>query len=357
MIPSTGPNLAREPFANTRPLLRLSILLWLLALGLGAWNVHAYFASGAGATARRAELERLRSENAESRRRIETLESDLRRADLERVNLQTEYLNQRIAERAFSWNLLFDDLVGVMPRQVRVQRLAPEGFKDDKAARTGRAPVSTERRVSLRISGEAADDEALLDFIDGLFAHPAFDSPNLSSESRTRTGDLDFELTVGYLPAGSAGSAGADDAVPAVDAGAPSTTATTSTTSTTSTTATTAKASGSRPVAPVSTAAGETEAPTMAGPAPAPSDSAAAAAEAGVAPDARAALGRSRPVPAPVAAPARGSSRGEPSAAATADDAAESADRPRAAAPTPTEALSIFGVPLGAKPYASGGLP
>ena len=42
---------------------------------------------------------------------------------------------------------------------------------------------------------------------------------------------------------------------------------------------------------------------------------------------------------------------------ATADDAAESADRPPAAAPTPTEALSIFGVPLGAKPYASGGLP
>ena len=56
-------------------------------------------------------------------RKIETLESDLRRADLERVNLQTEYLNQRIAERAFSWNLLFDDLVGVMPRQVRVPPL------------------------------------------------------------------------------------------------------------------------------------------------------------------------------------------------------------------------------------------
>jgi len=340
MIPTTGPNLAREPFANTRPLLRLAVVLWVLALALGAWNVHAYYASGAGASAQRAELERLRAENAESRRRIETLETDLRRVDLERVNLQTEYLNQRIAERAFSWNLLFDDLVAVMPRQVRVQRLAPEGFRDDRAARTGRTPVSAERRVSLRISGEAEDDESLLDFIDGLFAHPAFDSPNLSSESRTRAGALDFELTVGYLPAGSALGAAS---VPAVDDGAPAA-------ESASRPAKTAGTDGGAPAPDAAPAQVQVETSEPAAGAPVAQRSARAIA--GTRVPAAATRTESR---VPPAAPSRAGAEvreAEP-AAGTPEG---SASRPPAAAPTPTEALSIFGVPLGAKPYASGGL-
>jgi len=334
MIPSTGPNLAREPFANTRPVRRLSALLWLLALALAAWNIQAYYASGAGATARRAELERLRTENAESRRRIDTLEADLRRADLERVNLQTEYLNQRIAERAFSWNLLFDDLVAVMPRQVRVQRLAPEGFRDDRATRRGRAPHSAERQVSLRISGEAGDDESLLEFVDRLFAHPAFDAPNLASESRNRTGGLDFELTVGYRPAGSA--LGGKDAAsaPAVAVAAPTSPGT------------------------VAAAVGGDAAPAdrATRPAAGGAPSGVAGAEAGVtettARPETTGLAAARSVP--VRGPETHSAR---VAGAAEGEAAAPVAGTQAPAPAPTPALSIFGVPLGAKPYASGGLP
>lgn len=336
MIPSTGPNLAREPFANTRPLRRLSALLWLLALALAAWNIQAYFASGAGATARRAELERLRTENVESRRRIDTLEADLRRADLERVNLQTEYLNQRIAERAFSWNLLFDDLVAVMPRQVRVQRLAPEGFRDDRATRAGRAPHSAERRVALRISGEAGDDESLLEFVDRLFAHPAFDAPNLASESRNRTGGLDFELTVGYRPAGA--GLGVEDAAAAaaVAVAAPAKPGTVAP----------AVGGEAEPAnlatrrAPAGEPGGAAEAPTGAsGPTARPEPAGVAAAPA-----------RSLPVRGPVASSARADGVAD-------DEASAPAAGIPSPSPSPTPALSIFGVPLGAKPYASGGLP
>jgi len=334
--PTTGPNLAREPFGNSRPVRRLSALLWVLAIGLAAWNIQAYFASGAGATARRHELERLRSENAESRRRIDTLEADLRRADLERVNLQTEYLNQRIAERAFSWNLLFDDLVAVMPRQVRVQRLAPEGFRDERAGRTGRAPLSAERRVSLRISGEAADDESLLEFVDRLFEHPAFDAPNLSSESRTRAGGLDFEMTVGYLPAGS-GFGALDGAASTPGGGAVAVPAAAgSATAPPSSVVERATAGGAG--IPASTAA-----PNASGAPP----SAAGGDSAGVRPRASAAAPVGRPAPSPGREGAA-----ERVAASPAEPSAERA----APAPSPTPALSIFGVPLGAKPYASGGL-
>lgn len=334
MIPSIGPNLARAPFVNARPVRRLSVVLWLLALGLLGWNVRAYLDSGAGATARRADLTRLRKENAETRARIQTLEDDLRRADLIRVNLQTEYLNQRIAERAFSWNLLLDDMAQVLPRQVRVQRLAPEGFRDDRSLGTGRTPSSAERRVSMRLSGEAADDEALLEFVDRLFAHPSFDSPNLSSESRNRSGSLDFELTVGYRAAGKAGVAARE--------------------------ATVATSPGPRSTPTPGGGDGATgDAPPQAGPAgatssPLPADEGLPAVAAGEVATVGSALEpRAAPAPAPVARGANGRVPTSVTTKPAVGTASEPTLEPAVAAPTP--ALSIFGVPLSAKPYASGG--
>ncbi len=331
MIPSTGPNLARAPFVNARPVRRLSAFLWLLALGLIAWNVRAYLDSGAGATVRRAELAKLRAGNAESRERIQTIEADLRRADLVLVNVQTEYLNQRIAERAFSWNLLLDDLVEVMPRQVRLQRLAPEGFRDDRSRGTGRTPSSAERRVSIRLSGEAADDETLLEFVDRLFAQPSFDSPNLSSESRNRSGSLDFEVTIGYRAAKDLPGSRAETAAlaGAVSPGAP-------------------------PLA-VAAEAAETERPELAS-STAVASSPASGAGATTRVDSSAEPGR-RVAPEAVALGRPAAAEPAPRRVGAAELAPAAEERTQALDPVaePTPALSIFGVPLGAKPYASGG--
>lgn len=326
-----GPNLAREPFVNLRPIRRAALLLWLVASALAAWNTYAYVRSGAGAAEKAAELEGLNREIVAKRQRLETLDADLRRADLERANLRTLFLNDRIAERAFSWNRLLDRLVETMPRGVRVRRLTPEGFRDVRERRVTRTarevvmPAVAERRVLIQVEGEAEDGEALLELIDRMFAHPAFDRPNLAREARAKSGTLEFSLEVGYLPAAApaervAGARGAER-----------------------------RAGTIAPAAAATEAAGQTPrvvAAELPGVAP------------GAAPGAgreRSPAGAERQLAPPGGAPASGA--GAPAAARAAGDETP-ATRPRAgAAPAPArgEDLSIFGVPRSASPYASGG--
>ncbi len=341
-----GPNLAREPFANLRPLRRTAGVLWLAALALVGWNVAAYLSSGAGVADRAAELERLRRQSDEDRTRAETLEADLRRADLARANTRTEFLNRRIDERAFSWNLLLDRLGEALPRGVRVQRLAPQVVKDDRpapvqaaAAASGAAPARGVRPIALQIAGEAEDDESLLEFVDRLFAHPTFDRPDLEREARTKAGTLTFSLAVVYLPG--AGPAGEEIA---------------------------AEAAG--PAARSGAAAAVPAAAPAAAPAPAPAapEAAASAAPARVeagtpaagSPQTRSPAG---PRGGPVAAARAPETAGGSSGGAVEPAQTESTRRPGgtpALGPAPggepqAPRPSIFGAPWSARPYASSG--
>ena len=192
-----APNLAREPFLNQRPLVRATAALAFVALALTAWNVTSYLRAGSGAAHLEAEIEKAARETDAARARLTTIERDLAAHDLAAENRRAAFLNERIEERTFSWNRLFTRLAEAEPRGVRVRSLSPSFGKD--------APVLTAsgRRapVALAIQGEAEDGEALLEFIDRLFEHPAFDTPKLSKEAHQAGGGLtSFSLSVTYLP-------------------------------------------------------------------------------------------------------------------------------------------------------------
>lgn len=187
-----APNLARDPFVNRRPVVRTSAALTLAALALTGWNAVSYLRAGSGAATMAAEIQRLERESAEARARLATIERDLASQDLAALNRRTTFVNARIEERTFSWNLLFTRLAEALPRGVRLASLSPR-FGEQPAAGDERAPVV------LQIKGEAEEGEALLEFVDRLFEHPAFDSPNLSREGQSG-GGLGFDLRVVYLP-------------------------------------------------------------------------------------------------------------------------------------------------------------
>ncbi|GMU64448.1 MAG: hypothetical protein AMXMBFR36_07220 [Acidobacteriota bacterium] len=200
-----APNLAREPFENSRPARRLGLVLTVAALALTAWNVGTWWRTGHGAAERALELQRLTHESTQARERIATLEDDLGAVDLARANEVAAFLNERIDERMFSWNRLLDDMVEAMPPGVRLDQLTPkreEGTTTRRNVRSRRAASAPleERDVQLRIRGRAEDDEALLEFVDRLFAHPEFREPDLSSENRSSSGELSFDLSVVYRP-------------------------------------------------------------------------------------------------------------------------------------------------------------
>ncbi len=215
------PNLARNPFVNERPVRRLAITLWVLfalVAGAGFWMSRTIRVETG---TRVAELARLNAATVADRESAVRLEADLRGANLPAQNERAEFLNRRLAERSFSWNELLETLTGAMPRGVRLLRLNPEGFTRERGRAQAAAETAATTRVAMRILGEAEETEALLEFVDRLFAHPAFDRPNLSRESVKKDLKIQFDIAVDYLPqtaAGTTAEAALADAAHASDA-------------------------------------------------------------------------------------------------------------------------------------------
>jgi Tfp pilus assembly protein PilN len=196
-------NLARRPFVNARPVTRVALLLWVLGGLLLLGNVTLFWSYLSGSTEKREELARMREEVERERQAVDRLQARIAGIDLARQNEQVEFLNRKIAERTFSWSLLFDRLTQVLPNDVRLIQLHPTPIA---AERPGEQPTRGQPRSSdqvlLSIQGEAKSDEALLQFVDRLFAHPAFKDPDLARETRDEEDQdrLSFELRVTYLP-------------------------------------------------------------------------------------------------------------------------------------------------------------
>ncbi|HEX7184979.1 MAG TPA: PilN domain-containing protein [Thermoanaerobaculia bacterium] len=195
-------NLARRPFTNSRPVVRAAVLLWLLGLLLLLGNVALFWGYLSGSAEKREELARLEQQVERERQTIRNLESRVEGLDLEQQNRQVRYLNRKIAQRTFSWSLLFDRVAETLPDQVRLVRLTPTGMAEDSEKAVLRDEEEEgDDQVRLTISGVAKSDEALLQFVDNLFAHPAFDEPDWPRDTREEdTNQVRFDLTVTYLP-------------------------------------------------------------------------------------------------------------------------------------------------------------
>jgi Tfp pilus assembly protein PilN len=195
-------NLAHRAFVNSRLVVRVTVLLWvagLLALVANVWLYRSYFVGSSERARRLAEIEEAISGE---RQRIAELEVTLSGMNLARQNETVRFLNQKIAQRSFAWSRLFDHLAEVLPGDMRLQRLNPEGGEATRRPGLTRDAEADggPRAVSLVLSGEARTDEALLTLVDRLFEHPAFRDPNLQREARAEGARLRFDLTVDYLP-------------------------------------------------------------------------------------------------------------------------------------------------------------
>jgi hypothetical protein len=201
----SGLNLARRPFVNSRPVKRLAILLWVLGVLLLAGNVSLFWRYLGSSEQTRAALARAERKTAAERRDVGALANRIAGMNLDQQNREVAYLNRKIAERTFSWSLLFDRLAEVLPDGVRLNQLSPQGpaEKEQQPSRSG--PIASADKnspVLVQILGEAKNDEALLLLVKRLFEHPSFADPDLAHEERIESGLLKFELKVKYLPGG-----------------------------------------------------------------------------------------------------------------------------------------------------------
>jgi Tfp pilus assembly protein PilN len=190
-------NLARKPFVNARPIGRAATLLWFLGGILLVFNAVLYWDYFTSSEDRRDDLTATQARIAEQEAAISTLRSQLQGLQLPQQNAQVAFLNRKIAERTFGWSRLFDDLEEVLPGNVRLLSLSPQAEEADSR----RPPQPTDgERVRLNIDCIAKDGGAQLEFIDQLFAAPAFSNPQLSSDAVDAAGLIRFQLSVVYHP-------------------------------------------------------------------------------------------------------------------------------------------------------------
>jgi Tfp pilus assembly protein PilN len=192
-------NLARRPFVNRRPLVRLTTALWVLGALLLVTNGLLIWRHRAGTAEGRVELARVRAAATREIERARALEGELAALGLAEQNEHVEFLNQRIAQRAFPWSRLFEQLAEVMPPGVRLRGLFPAVGEQQEGRRSRRRRTVLETDVRLSIRAQAESDEDMLELVDRLFAHPAFDRPNLFRENQ-EGGVVGFSLDVLYRP-------------------------------------------------------------------------------------------------------------------------------------------------------------
>jgi Tfp pilus assembly protein PilN len=216
-------NLARRPFLNSRPVVRASLLLWLLGLALLLGNVSLFWNYRQRSADKREQISRGEAEIASQQAAAAKLRQQLESFNLDERNQRVDFLNRQIAQRTFSWSDLLDRITERLPHDVRLNKLAPlTGEKAEKeiqgSSGSSRRRERTSDQVSIEITGETRNDDQLLAFVQSLFRAP-FADPDLTREERQEDGTTSkFEINVQYRPnTFSAADAAAASAASAAD--------------------------------------------------------------------------------------------------------------------------------------------
>jgi type IV pilus assembly protein PilN len=180
------PNLAARPYRDYRPVWAVAGAIILLTAALLAYNVQTAWRYFATTQETRGEIEKLEQEIAKERERTGALRQAVARFDTADLQSRSIFVNDRIAERAFSWSALLDDLESVLPNDVRLTRLSPSALRDGG--------------YSISMECVAKSEDGMVNLIRRFFANPRFARPTPTSE-RVDEGQYAFTISVDYNPA------------------------------------------------------------------------------------------------------------------------------------------------------------
>ena len=122
--------------------------------------------------------------DAENRRAAEANQR-LRAVNVKQITEQAQFVNARLAERAFSWSELLDRLERVLPDDVRIESISPAFGKDGQ--------------VHLTLEAVAKNGEGMVHTLDRLNRDVRFANAFPASEEKSSTG-YRFGIAVDYRP-------------------------------------------------------------------------------------------------------------------------------------------------------------
>lgn len=180
------PNLAARPYRDYRPVWALVLLLGAVTAALLIYNIQTAYRYFGTTEQTRVGIAGLEEQIATERSRAQAARQEAERFDTQRLRARSEFVNARIAERAFSWSELLDDLEDVFPNDVRVIRLVPQ--QDPTGGFT------------IRMEGLAKKQGGMVTLIQNMLRSPKFERPFPDSEAVQEDGQVRFSLTAEYRP-------------------------------------------------------------------------------------------------------------------------------------------------------------
>ena len=179
-------NLAARPYRDYRPVYAVVVVLSLLTAFLMLNNVETYYRYVHETQATRARIAQVEEQTRLEAQREEAARNRLKGLDLARLDEQTRFINAKLAERAFSWSRLLDELESILADDVRLLSVSPS-FSDDG-------------RIALGLSFQAKSADGMITTINRMNADPQFADAFPSTESKDDAGIYSFNLTAIYLP-------------------------------------------------------------------------------------------------------------------------------------------------------------
>lgn len=178
-------NLAARPYRDYRLIWIVVAIVSLVTAVLMIANINTAYRYFVNTRETREKIASIEQDTAVELARGKQIEAQLGAVNLRSLALQTSYINAQIAERAFSWSGLLDDLERVMPKDVRLVSLNPAVDKDGTI------------RITMTLQGKSS--RAVIDMINRLQANPHFQRPFPSSQT-TDAAITTFGITTEYVP-------------------------------------------------------------------------------------------------------------------------------------------------------------
>ena len=178
-------NLAARPYRDERPFIAVVVVGSLLIAFLTLMNFDAWYRYRNETRTTRARIASLEEQTRVEQQKTQALTQRLRTVDVKTLSLQTQFANARLAERAFSWSELLDNLEHVLPDYVRIESINPS-FRPDGM-------------VGLIMQCVARDPDGLVKTMNQLNADPRFSNPFPNGEDHTDQG-YRFNIHVDYRP-------------------------------------------------------------------------------------------------------------------------------------------------------------
>jgi len=179
-------NLASRPYRDYRPVYAVVVAMSLITAFLMLNNVETYYRYTRDTRSTRTRIATIEAQTQQERQREQMVQQRIKGLDLARLSAQTSFVNAKLAERAFSWSMLLDELESILADDVRLLSVAPS-FREGKID------------LSLAFVSKSAD--GMIKTINRMHADPQFRNPFPSSQSKLDEGaGYSFDLTAEYLP-------------------------------------------------------------------------------------------------------------------------------------------------------------